>query len=176
MVGNSKSKRKRGAKLGRKGSPLLKVTFIMVLLFALTLLFFGWFYMANKPQSTSGSSVDMSRAAIIDGIGVTKPNQEFIEGVKEVLEVAGLKVDVYEGADVTIDLLMKIGGYGLLILRLHSAVDRECDFLYLFSAEKFNETEYEVRFSKEEKMSGAVREGVTFENESFFALRADLLG
>lgn len=154
---------------------ILEVAFIVVLLYGLTLLYSGWFSSVNKPQSAGGLGVDMSRAAIIDGIGVTKPNPEFIGGVKEVLEGAGLKVDVYVGKDVTIDLLRNISGYGLLILRVHSAIDPKYGFLYLFSAEEFNEIEYDVRFS-EEKRLGAVREGVTFESERYFALRADLLG
>jgi len=102
----------------------------------------------------------MSRAVIVDGIGFTRPNPSFIRGVREVLEGAGLGVDVYEGEDVTIDLLRRIGGYGLLILRLHSAIDTKYGFLYLFSAERFNKSEYETRFG-EERRTGAVREGIT---------------
>jgi len=164
-----------GKRVREKFLLILKVAFIVVLPCGLTLLYSGWFSGVNEPQSAGGLGVDMSRAAIIDGIGVTKPNPEFMGGVKEVLERAGLKVDVYEGENVTIDLLRNIGGYGILILRVHSAIDLKYGFLYLFSAEEFNETEYDVRFS-EEKRLGAVREGVTFENERYFALRADLLG
>jgi len=81
----------------------------------------------------------------------------------------------YARKNVTIDLLRRIGGYGLLILRLHSAIDPRYGFLYLFSAERFNEAEYETRFG-EESVSGAVRQGITFEGEEYFTLRADLLG
>lgn len=180
MRPSSKSKRRRasrlgGGKIGGRSHPILKFTFIVVLLCVLTLLYSRWFSSINQPQSTDGLSVNVSRVAIVDAIGVTKPNPEFLKSVKEVLEKTGLKVDVYEGKNVTIDLLRNIGGYGLIILRVHSAIDPKYGFLYLFSAEEFDETEYEDKFS-EEKRFGAIREGVTFENERYFALRADLLG
>lgn len=130
----------------------------------------------QSPSSSSGDIVETSRAAIIDGIGLSKPSFSFIQGVKETLEKAKMSVDVYEGEDVTIDRLMRIGGYELLILRLHSAVDSKYGFLYFFSAERFNETAYEARFDQYVRITGAVREGVTFDGEHYFALRADLLG
>lgn len=150
---------------------VLKVACVLFLFFTMTLLYSRW---APNDRGSS-STVDMSRAAIIDGIGFTRPNPSFIQGVRGMLKEAGLRVDVYEGKNVTIDLLRRVGGYGLLILRLHSAVDPKYGFLYLFSAERFNETEYETRFG-EERRTGAVREGRTFEGEGYFTLRADLLG
>jgi len=164
-----------GAKLiGGRWVTLLKVSCILFLLFAIILFYSKW-VPDNRGGVSSTSNVDFSRAAIIDGIGFTRPNPSFIKGVREVLEGAGLRVDIYEGKNVTIDLLRRIGGYGLLILRLHSAIDSKYGFLYLFSAERFSETEYEARFG-EERRTGAVREGITFEGEAYFTLRADLLG
>jgi len=87
----------------------------------------------QSPSPSSGDIVETSRVAIIDGIGISKPSFSFVQGVKETLEKAKMSVDVYEGEDVTIDRLMRIGGYELLILRLHSAVDSKYGFLY-FSA------------------------------------------
>jgi len=141
----------------------LQVVLIIVFLLILTKYFHG-----SSPQP--GYSVNPSRAVIIDGVALTKPNPQFIQSVKEILSQAGLKVNVYQGKEVTINLLRKIRGYGLIILRVHSAIDK-FGFLYIFSAEKYNETGY-----SNQRICGAVREGITFENESYFALRADLLG
>ena len=152
---------------GEKWSVIARVTGVVILLSAIILISSRWFF--------NSSSVHISRAAIVDGIGFTRPNPSFIEGVRGILEGAGLKVDVYEGESVTIDLLRRIGGYGLLILRLHSAVDAKYGFLYLFSAEEFNKTLCETKFS-EEYSRGVIREGITFEGERYFTLRADLLG
>lgn len=161
--------------VGERWATILKAACILLLLFAMALLYSRWVPNNRGGIPSTSSFVDMSRAAIVDGIGFTRPNPSFIQGAREMLEGAGLRVDVYEGGNVTIDLLRRIGGYGLLILRLHSAIDAKYGFLYLFSAERFNVTEYETRFN-EERRTGAVREGITFENETYFTLRADLLG
>jgi len=89
------------------------------------------------------------------------------------LERAGLKVDVYQGEQVTIDLLNNIGGYGLIILRVHSTVYVKYGFLYLFSTEKYSRTKYVY-----EQLQGAFKEAYTFDEREgpYFALRADLFG
>ena len=140
----------------------------------------------NKPSVNSGSHsyeestplVDKSKAVLIDGIAFTDPDPEFTMSVKEILSKANITLDIYEGEEVTINLLRKIGGYGLIILRLHSAIDERSRLLYIFSAEKFDSEEYELRYGENslEYELRAVREGITFRNESYFALRADLLG
>jgi hypothetical protein len=86
------------------------------------------------------------------------------------LSTAGYTIDVFRGENVTIDLLRNIGGYKVLILRLHSAVDSG-GFLYLFSGEKYTPSKY-----AEEQLSGAVREAITFDNVSYFAINAVFLG
>lgn len=168
---------KRRAHRRKRWNTITKILCIAFLLsaFAIILIYSDWFIVKRESIPSTSSPVDASKAAIVDGIGFTRPNPLFIQSVKEILEEAGLSVDIYEGRDVTIDLLRRIGGYGLLILRLHSAIDPKYGFLYLFSAEKFNETEYEIRFDEERK-TGAVREGITFEGDAYFTLRADLFG
>lgn len=140
----------------------------------------------NKPPVDSGSRnyegstplVDESKAVLVDGIAFTDPNPKFTRSVKEILSKANITLDIYDGEEVTINLLRKIGGYGLIILRLHSAIDERSRLLYIFSAEKFDSEEYELRYGENslEYKLRAVRKGITFRNESYFALRADLLG
>lgn len=87
------------------------------------------------------------------------------------LSTAGYRVDVFRGENVTIDLLRNIGGYKVLILRLHSAIRSGDGFLYLFSGEKYTKSKYAL-----EQLSGGVREGITFDNVSYFAINAVFLG
>lgn len=138
---------------------------MIVIILALTLYF-------HQPLHQS-NNVRKPRAVIIDGLALRKPNPQFIEDAKNVLSKAGFNVDVYEGRNVTINLLMNIGGYELVVLRVHSAIDLTSGLLYLFSTERYDPTGYLY-----EQISGAVREAYTFnESEgSYFALRADLLG
>ncbi len=160
------TKKKSAIKRKIKWILALQSVFIAVLLLILAPYFHG-------PQSQPSYGVNPSKAVIIDGIALTKPNPKFIQGAKEILSQAGLKVDVYQGEKVTIELLRKIGGYELIILRVHSAIHKRYGFLYLFSAEKYSVYRYIP-----EQIQGAVKEAYTFnENEGpYFALRADLLG
>jgi len=177
MRPTSEKKNERKREEGKKSINwmlVLQVFFIMILLVLLSITYSNWF-LKKENSYTPKLNVDPRKAALIDGIALTKPNPSFTESIRESLSKANITLDVYKGEEVTIDLLKNVSGYGLLILRLHSAIDNH-GFLYLFSAERFNETEYNMRFSADERSTGAVREGRTFEDESYFALRADLLG
>ncbi|MEM2740232.1 MAG: hypothetical protein QXQ29_05485 [Candidatus Bathyarchaeia archaeon] len=145
---------------------------------SLTVLAASLAYYLSIPQDLSSSSnreggTGASRAVIVDGIGLTKPNPAFLEGVRETLIQAGLNVDVYSGSQVTMKLLDSIQGYSLIVLRVHSAVDAKYRFLYLFSTEAYNSERYLL-----EQLYGAYREAYTFDRSEgpYFALRADLLG
>lgn len=77
-----------------------------------------------------GSSPDQSndpvdlRAAIIDQLSLTVPNQTFVAEATEILEEAGYTVSYYEGEEVTVDFYRKLPthGYSLIILRVHSGL------------------------------------------------------
>ena len=114
----------------------------------------------------------MPGAAIIDGLYGTYPNPALTQSIVQYISSAGYHVDVFEGTNVTIDLLRNIGGYKILILRLHSVINDD-GFLYIFSGEEYTESKY-----VNEQLSGAVRKGVTFiGNETpVFALNALFLG
>lgn len=154
---------------GIKHSSILPILLCSALIFLTAAFFWKSF---NMHQETFPQPADPYRAVLVDGIELTKPNPDFTKGVKEILNRSGLKLDIYEGSEVTINLLENLAGYGLIILRLHSAVDKY-GLLYIFSAEPYNESEIS-RFGSEWGL--AVRQAITFENESYFALRADLLG
>ena len=83
-----------------------------------------------------------------------------------------MRVDVFQGESVTIDLLRNIGGYEIVILRLHSCIHTD-GFLYLFSGEPYAESKYTA-----EQLQGAVRRGYTYSGDEgpFFALNAVFLG
>lgn len=162
----ARKKKKSAKKRKIKWALALQVASMAVLLLVLASYFHG-------PQPLSDHGVNLLKAVIIDGIALTQPNPKFIQGVKETLSQAGLEVDVYQGENVTIKLLRNISGYGLIILRVHSAIYERYGFLYLFSAEKYSSSRYIP-----EQFQSAVKEAYTFdENEGpYFALRADLLG
>jgi hypothetical protein len=112
------------------------------------------------------------RAAILDGLYDKGLNSTLAGSMAQCLSNAGYMVDVFRGTNVTIDLLRNVGGYKILILRLHSTIHTD-GFLYFFSGEKYAESKY-----VNEQLAGAVRKAYTF-NESeppYFALNAVFLG
>ena len=87
-------------------------------------------------------SDNSSRAALIDALYSNHPNEEFTRSVNKTLQEAGVKVDVYQGKEVTAEFLKKLkGGYKLIILRMHSALSSNNE-LYLFTAEPYSVGRY----------------------------------
>lgn len=125
-----------------------------------------------SPQAQNDTNANVPRAAILDGLYDKASNTTLTESMVQYLSNAGYVVDVYRGTNVTINLLRNIGGYKIVILRLHSTVHTD-NFLYLFSGEEYTESKY-----VEEQLAGAVRKAYTF-NESeppYFALNSVFIG
>lgn len=63
------------------------------------------------------------RAAIVDSLWVMDANPGFLSRSEELLEAAGLAVDLYVGSNVTVDLFRRLPiiGYKLIVFRVHSA-------------------------------------------------------
>jgi hypothetical protein len=122
-------------------------------------------------QPTETVYVDEHKAAIVDGLSERAPNPTLIQKTVECLSDSGYNVDVYSGKNVTIRLLQDIGGYKILILRLHSVA--WCGSLYLFSTEMYTSTDYAL-----EQMAGEVTQASTYDlNEiHYFALNSAFLG
>jgi hypothetical protein len=93
------------------------------------------------------------KAAIIDQLYLRQPNAEFVAQSKTLLESLGLKVDIWQGNDITVDFYRKLPsmGYRFILLRVHSGTlmqlgDNntavEMPYTYLFTAEKYSTTRY----------------------------------
>jgi hypothetical protein len=93
------------------------------------------------------------KAAIIDQLSLRQPNAEFVSQSKTLLESLGLKVDVWQGTDITVDFYRKLPsmGYRFILLRVHSGTllelsgdnqTTELPFTYLFTAEKYSTSRY----------------------------------
>ncbi len=132
-----------------------------------------WVNWSSAPQQLQpNAEVNVPRAAILDGLYDTEPNATLTESMVQYLSNAGYMVDVFRGTNVTIDLLRNVGGYKILILRLHSAIHTD-GFLYLFSGENYTESNY-----VNEQLAGAVKKAYTFDKSEgpYFALNAVFLG
>ena len=82
------------------------------------------------------------KAAVVDHLSLSRPNQTFVETVTHILITAGYAVDYYPGEEVTVEFYgnLPICGYSLIILRVHSA--RGDISLSLFTSEPYSTKKY----------------------------------
>jgi hypothetical protein len=99
------------------------------------------------------------KAALIDGLSDAGGDEGFAGSVNKTLQEAGFSVDVYQGREVTVDLLEEFAcGYRLVIFRVHSALSDDKE-LFLFTAEPYSNVKY-----SQEQYSGLVRKAYATEN------------
>lgn len=115
-------------------------------------------------------AIEASKAVILDGLYSESPNLAFSQSLTNYLSAAGYEVDDFRGDNVTIDLLTNIANYSVVILRLHSTLDKYGN-LYIFSGEPYTESKYAM-----EQLTGSVRKAKTFDGKLYFALNVVLLG
>ncbi len=90
------------------------------------------------------------RAAIVDQLALTFPNQLFREEATETLEAAGYEVEYIPGELVTVDYYRELAthDYDLIVLRIHAARNETDDdgkliqLAELFTSERFSEAQH----------------------------------
>lgn len=115
------------------------------------------------------------KAAIVDQLSLTFPNQTFVETATNTLEQAGYTVDYYPGERVTVEFYRNLPthGYKIIILRVHSSatwVQGTKAPVVLFTSERISQTKYVyeqlngqlvwVTFSDEEGKKGIIYFGI----------------
>ena len=75
----------------------------------------------TNPDQTSNQSAK-PKAAIVDHLSLTQPNQTFTQTATNTLKEAGYTVKYYSGEEVTVEFYRNLPthGYELIILRVHS--------------------------------------------------------
>lgn len=110
------------------------------------------------------------RAAIIDQVGLTHPNPEFVKLASAMLETAGYEVDVYGGEEVTVGFYKDLAthGYRLIVLRTHSSDVNPSGEIGLFTSDLYREDKWVV-----EQLRGRLAYGHTIpqaEGPKYFAI------
>jgi hypothetical protein len=130
--------------------------------------------MLKQPSaSQTVSYTSQPRAAIVDQLSLTLPNQSFIETATNTLKQAGYSVDYYPGENVTVDFYRNLPthGYSLIILRVHSTTGGYPS-LCLFTCEHYSQFNYvseqlsdeivAVSYSPEEAQKGEIYVGISY--------------
>jgi hypothetical protein len=90
------------------------------------------------------------KAAIVDQLSLTYPNQTFIEAATSILKQVGYSVDYYRGEEVTVEFYTNLPthNYELIILRVHSTASglSQGQFVtvpvFLFTSEIYSTTRH----------------------------------
>lgn len=112
------------------------------------------------------------QAAIIDQVGLTHPNQEFVALASAMLETAGYRVDVYSGDEITVKFYKDLAthGYHLIVFRTHSSDVDPTGEIGLFTSELYREDRWVM-----EQLRGRLAYGHTIPDASgpdYFAIVA----
>jgi len=90
-----------------------------------------------------------AKAALVDHLSLTFPNQSLIDNTTEILEQAGYTVDYYPGEEVTVEFYKNLPthNYDIIILRVHSALVLEGNEIVeapvsFFTSENYSQTRY----------------------------------
>jgi hypothetical protein len=83
------------------------------------------------------------KAAIVDHLSLTFPNQTFMETAASILTKAGYTVDYFSGENVTVEFYRNLPTYGyrLIILRVHSTTGG-FPFISFFTSERYTTSKY----------------------------------
>ncbi len=119
---------------------------ILIVIVALSSFLIYFSLDASLNQTTDSDRTNNQRfklkAAIVDHLSLSTPNQSFIEKASTILRQAGYTVDYYSGEEVTVEFYRNLPtyGYSLVILRVHSA--RGDTSLSLFTSEQYSTRRY----------------------------------
>jgi len=107
--------------------------------------YFTYNFLNPTQNQTTNPASSQLKAAIIDQLSLTFPNQTFIETATNTLKQAGYTVDYYPGEKVTVEFYKNLPthGYKIIILRVHSAIGKEGEPpVSLFTSELYDKTRY----------------------------------
>jgi hypothetical protein len=102
----------------------------------------------NQTASSNSNIESLPKAAIVDHLSLSQPNETFIEEATALLNEAGFLVDYYEGESVTVEFYRNLPKYDykLVILRVHSAsyasYTPEQRVLDFFTSEPYSTSRY----------------------------------
>ncbi len=114
------------------------------------LLCFATYSFLNQPNQTDETNGNQLyyEAAIVDHLSFREEtkNETFKASSVSILEAAGFDVTYYPGEDVTVNFYKNLvsHNYGLIVLRVHSAIIGNSTRLGLFTSELFDESKYDT--------------------------------
>jgi hypothetical protein len=100
--------------------------------------------MQSANQTITSTSSYALRAAIVDHLSISHPNQAFVKECSAILKKAGYAVDYYKGEEVTVEFYRNLPAleYDLIVFRVHSAYIHKYLSLAMFTSEPYSKERY----------------------------------
>src|SRR4030042_3149928 len=95
-------------------------------------------------QTISSTNSHTLKAAIVDHLSLSHPNQAFVKECSDILKKAGYAVDYYKGEEVTVEFYRNLLAleYDLIVFRAHSAYIQKYLSLAVFTSEPYSKDRY----------------------------------
>ncbi len=135
----------RGKGKGRKHVLKKRLTYAVIVIALIATCFLAYSILQSSNQNPDQTQL---KAAIIDHLSISQPNQTFIQTSTGILKTAGFIVYYYAGgghkSDVDFYRDLPKRGFKLIIFRVHSALHAggESDFVVFFTSEKYSSGRY----------------------------------
>lgn len=115
------------------------------------------------------------KAAIIDQLGGYFSNPQFMDNVTTILETAGFNVTFHGSNELNVDFFKKLAksNYGVIILRVHSALREDESTVDLFTSEKFETSSHVEELNKDLLVKGILNHSQ--HEEEYFALTSKFI-
>jgi len=115
----------------------------LILILVLCSAYFGYSLLSQPQNQTLSQESSQPKAAIVDQLSLTYPNQTFIQTVTNALKQAGYTVDYYPGEKVTVEFYRNLPTYEyqIIILRVHSTTGGY-PIVGLFTSEIYSRQKY----------------------------------
>lgn len=106
----------------RKRQIATAIFLAFILLIVALSVYFTYSFLNPSQNQTSNQSSEL-KAAMVDHLSLTFPNQTFIQTATSTLKKAGYTVDYYPGEKVNVEFYRNLPthGYKIIILRVHSS-------------------------------------------------------
>jgi hypothetical protein len=118
-----------------------------ILLIVVFSAYFTYTFLSPSQNQTRNPASSQLKAAIVDHLSLTMPNQTFIETATNTLKQAGYTVDYYPGEKVTVEFYRNLPthAYEIIVLRVHSTASYSNVMkgpVTLFTSEHYNKRKY----------------------------------
>jgi hypothetical protein len=149
---------------------------VAILIIIISISGFLIYSMLNHPSPNQiVISTSEPKAAIVDHLSLTMPNQTFVETATNILKQAGCTVDYYPGEKVTVGFYRNLAthGYRIVILRVHSSAtnpDGTEGPVTLFTSERYDRAKYVSEQLADQLAGVAYSEAEMREGQVYFGI------